>query len=215
MRFYFSTNILAAAILASFITAYAQEIKPVELPKPQTEGGKPLMQALRERRSTREFSTKELPLQIISDMLWSGCGVNRPESEGRTAPSAMHMQEIDVYVAKQDGLYLYDAGKNLLVPVLAEDIREATGNQPFVKDAPVNLIYVADLSKMNKLSPENIDFYSATDTGFISQNIYLYCASSGLATVVRNLFDKQELAKAMKLRPDQKIILTQTVGYPK
>jgi len=215
MKLSLFTNILVAAVLASFVTIYAQEIKPINLPKAQTEGGKPLMQALKERKSEREFSSKELPLQVISNMLWAACGINRSDSGKRTAPTARNMQEIDIYIARQEGLYLYDAKNNALVPVLAGDIREATGKQPFVKDAPINLIFVADLSKMSALSAETATFYSATDTGFISQNVYLYCASEGLATVVRGMFDGPALTKTMKLRPDQKIILTQTVGYPK
>ena len=191
---------------------FAQEIKPIKLLTPQMEGGKPLMQALRERKSVREFSSQELPLQVISDMLWAANGINRPDSGHRTAPSAMNMQEIDIYVAKADGLYLFDAEANILTPVLAQDIRALTGQQPFVKEAPINLIYVADLSRMKT---QDADFYSATDTGFISENVYLFCASSGLATVVRGWIDKPVLAKAMKLRNNQKIILTQTIGYPK
>ena len=173
------------------------------------------MQALSNRKTMREFSSTELPLQVISDMLWAARGINRPNSGNLTAPTAMNMQEIDVYVAKADGLYLFNAKENTLIPVLSEDIRAITGRQPFVKDAPVNLIFVADMSKMSKLSLENANFYAATDTGFISQNVYLFCASSGLATVVRGNVDKPVLAKAMKLRADQKIILAQTVGYPK
>ena len=148
-------------------------------------------------------------------MLWAANGINRPESDHRTAPSAMNMQEIDIYVAKADGLYLYDAKENILRQILKEDLRAMTGKQIFVKDAPVNLIFVADSFKMGKISGSGIDFYAATDTGFISENVYLFCASEGLATVVRGLVDKPALAKAMKLRSDQKIILTQTVGYPK
>ena len=202
-------------LLICSVTTYAQDIKPIKLLAPQTESGKPFMQALKERKSSREFISKELSLQVISDMLWAACGINRPDSGHRTAPSAMNMQEIDIYVAKADGLYLFDAKENMLIPVLAEDIRALTGKQPFVKDAPINLIYVADLSKMSKLSAGDADFYAATDTGFISENVYLFCASAGLATVVRGSIDKPALAKAMKLRPDQKIILAQTVGYPK
>jgi len=163
----------------------------------------------------REFSSGELTIEVISDMLWAAAGINRPESAHRTSPTAMNMQEIDIYLAKADGLYLYDAKGNMLIPIVSGDIRALTGSQPFVKDAPVNLIYVADLSKMSRLSPEVADFYAGADTGFISQNVYLYCASSGLATVVRGSVDKPALAKAMKLRPDQKIIFAQTVGYPK
>ncbi|MFQ5867889.1 MAG: nitroreductase family protein [bacterium] len=178
------------------------------------DGGRPLMQVLKDRRSMRAFSTEKLPMQVLSNMLWAACGVNRPNSGKRTAPSAMNMQEIDIYVATADGLYLFDAKAHMLKPVLAEDIRAMTGTQSFVQEAPVNLIYVADLSRMRLLS-DSKDFYSAANTGFISQNVYLYCASEGLATVVRGLVDRPALAKVMKLRRDQKVILVQSVGYPK
>jgi len=173
------------------------------------------MEVLKNRKSSREFSTEKLPLQVLSNMLWAAWGINRPESGKHTAPSARNRQEIDVYVALAEGLYLYDAKAHTLVPVLAKDIRAMTGGQPFVKDAPVNLIYVSDLSKMSNAPADQKDFYSATDTGFISQNVYLYCASEGLATVVRGYVDRAALAKAMKLRPNQKVILAQSVGYPK
>jgi nitroreductase len=192
---------------------FAQEIKPIKLLAPQLDGGKTLMQSLKDRRSSREFSRKALPLQLLSDLLWAACGINRPEIAHRTAPTAMNMQEIDVYAAFADGLYLYDVKENSLIPVVSTDIRGLTGEQPFVKDAPLNLVFVADLSKMSNLPDENKDFYAAADTGFISQNVYLFCASAGLSTVVRGLIDKPALAKAMKLRPDQKIIMAQTVGY--
>ena len=207
----FAIMILSACCEVS----HAESAKSIKLSAPQTKIGMPLMQALENRKSGREFSSAELPLQVISDMLWAACGINRPDSGHRTAPTAMNMQEIDIYVAKADGLYLFDAKENILKLILAEDIRALTGKQPFVKDAPINLVYVANLSKMNKLSAENMDFYAATDTGFISENVYLFCASSGLATVVRGFVDRPALTKAMKLRPDQKIILAQTVGYPK
>ena len=208
-------KLILILLFALPVFIYAQELKPVKLPEPQTQGGMPLMQALKVRKSTREFSSRELPAEVISDMLWAAAGINRPESAHRTSPTAMDMQEIDIYLAKADGLYLYDFKGNILMPVMSGDIRALTGSQSFVKDAPLNLIYVADLSKMSRLSSQNADFYAAADTGFISQNVYLYCASSGLATVVRGSMDKSALAKAMKLRPDQKIILAQTVGYPK
>ena len=194
---------------------YAQDLKPIKLFIPRTEGGKPLMQALKERKSSRAFDPKELPLQVISDMLWAAGGINRPDKGLRTAPTAMNLQEIDIYVAKADGIYFYDPKENMLIPVVAGDLRALTGIQPFVKSAPINLIYVADLSKMSSLSKDAANFYAAADTGFISENIYLFCASAGLATVVRGWFDEPALAKAMKLRPNQKIILCQTVGYPK
>jgi nitroreductase len=202
-----------------FFTVYAQEtkqeLKQVRLLSVQIDNRKLLMQALAERQSTREFSSEPLSLQMLSDLLWAANGINRPDTSGRTAPSAMNMQEIDIYVAKADGLFLYDAKDNALLQVLSEDIRALTGKQEFVKDAPVNLIFVADFTKMNKIPQEEVVFYAACDTGFVSQNVYLFCASNALATVVRGWIDKTALAKAMKLKPAQTIILAQTVGYPK
>lgn len=207
-----STGRLAAEVKST--SAQSAGLKLIRLLQPQTDGGRPLMQVLKDRKSSRAFSSEKLPLQVLSNMLWAAWGVNRPDGK-RTAPSARNWQEIDVYVALADGLYLYDAKANILKPILAEDIRAATGGQSFVKDAPVNLIFVSDFSKMGNAPADQKDFYSATDTGFISQNVYLYCASEGLATVVRGYVDRPALAKVMKLRPDQKVILAQTVGYPK
>ncbi|NQU94673.1 MAG: nitroreductase family protein [Candidatus Omnitrophica bacterium] len=186
----------------------------IKLPTPETSGGKPLMQALKDRKSSRNFSDKELPQQVLSDLLWAAFGINRPDSGMRTAPTAHNMQEIYIFVAMSKGLYLYEPKQHILKLMLAEDIRAVTGMQEFVATAPVNLIYVAEYSKMANIGSEK-DFYSATDTGFISQNVYLYCASKGLATVVRGWVDRKALGKAMNLRPDQKIILAQTVGYEK
>ena len=209
------TKLILIFLVVFPVLAFSQELKPVKLPEPKMQGGMPLMQALKERKSSREFSSKEFPIEIISDLLWAASGINRQESARRTAPTSMNMQEIDIYLAKADGMYLYDAKKNMLLPVVSGDIRALTGGQPFVKDAPINLVYVADFAKMSKLSVQDADFYAGTDTGFVSQNVYLFCASSGLATVVRGFVDKPALAKAIKLRPEQKIILAQTVGYPK
>jgi SagB-type dehydrogenase family enzyme len=195
--------------------SFAEELKPIRLFYPKVEGGKPLMQALKDRSSSRSFSPDKLPVQVLSNLLWAAFGVNRMDTGKRTAPSAMNWQEIDIYVALPEGLYLYDAKNLVLKPVLSEDIRALTGRQEFVKNAPVNLIYVADFSKMGSAPGEDKDIYSAADTGFISQNVYLFCASEGLAAVVRGSIDRQALAKAMKLRSDQKIILAQSVGYPK
>ncbi len=171
--------------------------------------------AFGKEKFSRDFSSEPLPLNILSNMLWAASGINRPESGRRTAPSAKNLQEIDTYAATAAGLYLYDAKANLLKPILAKDIRGMTGTQGFVKEAAVNLIYVADYSKMGSLSDEVKNMYAAADTGFISENVYLYCASEGLSTVVRAGIDRPALAKAMGLRPDQRIILAQSVGYPK
>ncbi|HVO65135.1 MAG TPA: SagB/ThcOx family dehydrogenase [Syntrophales bacterium] len=194
-------------------TVLAEEQKPIQLSKPQMDGN-PLMKVLAKRSSSRLFSSETLPVNILSNMLWAAFGINRSESGKRTAPSANNRQEIDIYVATATGFYLYDAKSDLLKPILAGDIRGLTGIQGYVKDAAVNLIYVADYSKMSLLSDEIKLMYAAADTGFISENVYLYCASVGLSTVVRAGIDRPALAKVMGLRPDQRIILAQSVGYP-
>jgi SagB-type dehydrogenase family enzyme len=173
------------------------------------------MQVLKDRSSSRSFGSDKLPLQVLSNLLWAASGVNRPDSGKRTAPSAVNWQELDIYVATAEGLYLYDAKSHRLNPILSEDIRALTGRQPFVREAPVNLVYVADFLRMGRGTNEEKEFYSATDTGFIAQNVYLFCSSEGLATVVRASIDRPALAKVMKLRPGQKITLAQSVGYPK
>lgn len=192
----------------------AGELQAVRLPPPQTEGGEPLMQALKERHSTREFSANALPQQVLANLLWAAAGVNRPASGQRTVPSARDWREIDVYVATAEGMYRYDAKANALQPVVARDLRALTGVQDFVATAPVNLVYVADFNRMEGAAAEQKEFYAATDAGFIAQNVYLYCASANLATVVRGSVDRDALAKAMGLASHQRIILAQTVGYP-
>ncbi len=190
-------------------------LEPIALPSPVTQGGKPLMTVLKERKSSRSFRPERLPLPVLSNLLWAGFGVNRPESGKRTAPSAMNWQEIDIYAATESGLYVYDAKANVMQPVLARDVRAETGRQAFVKQAPVNLVYVADFSRMKgSVSEADKSLYAAASTGCIVQNVYLFCASEGLATVVRGSIDKPALRRIMKLRPEQKIILAQSVGYP-
>ena len=212
--------ILPAALLGWSICiwgspAFSDELKRIRLMPMQLDTGRPLMHVLKERKSTRAFLPKKLPIRVLSNLLWAANGINRPGSEGRTAPSARNQQEIDIYVATAEGLYLYDARVRQLLPVLREDIRGRTGQQAYVGEAPVNLIYVADYAKMAKTSAEDRDLYAAADAGFISQNVYLYCASEGLATVVRGTIDRNALSGVMKLRSDQKIILAQSVGYPR
>jgi SagB-type dehydrogenase family enzyme len=207
---------LALVILFGYTAlAFAQELKSIQLPEPRMTGGRPLMEVLKDRHSSREFSDQELPLPVLSDLLWAAFGINRPDVKKRTAPSAVNWQEIDIYVATARGVFLYDAEAHALHQILSKDIREMTGPQAFVKDAPVNLVYVADYGKMGERSEDDKRFYSGADVGFIGQNVYLYCASEGLATVMRGRVDREELAKAMNLRPDQHIVLSQTVGYPK
>ncbi|MBP7866458.1 MAG: SagB/ThcOx family dehydrogenase [Acidobacteria bacterium] len=202
----------------------AQETKPAvgsetvwKLPRPQV-ASKPVLKILEMRRSQREFSPEPLPDGVLAELLWAATGVNRPDTGKRTNPTAMNCQEIDVYVALAKGVYRYDHKAGDLVLVVAEDLRERTGGQPFVKDAPVNLVFVADLSRVKSprgpVDRARAETYAAMDAAFVSQNVYFYCAAEGLATVVRGWFDKEALGAALKLGPDQKVVLTQTVGYP-
>lgn len=213
--------LLSFAVLFCFVsTSIAADFAPVKLPPTDMKGGKPLMQCLKDRKTDRSFSTKKLPVEVLSNLLWAACGISRPDSGKRTAPSALNWQEIDIYVAMEEGLYLYNAQTHALEPVIKSDLRKNTAQllQPSrnsIIGAPLQLIYVADYAKMRVgTSDEDKRFYSATDTAFISQNVYLYCASAGLATGVRAFVDKDALAKDMKLRDKQKIVLVQAVGYP-
>jgi SagB-type dehydrogenase family enzyme len=211
-----TANAVCLSLILAWSSTFAgQESASIALPKPQLDKGRPLMQALKDRKSSRVYDSRPLPQQELSNLLWAGFGINRPEKNGRTAPSAMDMQEIDIYVSQADGLFLYEAKNHALKKIHGNDIRELTGKQPFVKDAPVNVILVADYSRVKKDRFEENKKYAAADAAFISQNMYLYCASEGLATIVRAYIDKPALAAAMQLRPDQEVIFAQTVGYPK
>jgi hypothetical protein len=206
-------GILFVFILNGSLLSYADGPAAVQLPNPQREGGKPLMTALNDRMTTRAFSADKLPVQTLSNLLWAAFGINRPDGR-RTAPSARNWQEIDIYVATADGLFLWDPQKNVLNPIVGKDVRELTGKQPFVKEAAVNLVYVADYSRVTGEGADK-DVWVGADTGFIGENVYLFCASEGLATVVRANVDREGLAKEIKLKPEQKIMFAQSVGYPK
>jgi nitroreductase len=200
-------------LLLTIVTmSFSQSDGTIALPKPQLDKGKPLMQVLAARHSTREFDAKELTMQDLSNLLWAGFGINRPETGGRTAPSAMNKQEIDLYVTIPQGTYLYDAKANALALIVKKDLRSLAGTQPFVKDAPCNIVFVANCkrAKCDVKGP-----YSAVDAAYISENIYLYCASEGLATVVRASIDKKAFAEAIKLDEQQEVIFGQTIGYEK
>lgn len=205
---------LLCFLIFAFSTA-AQDTDLVNLPAPQMTGGKPLLDCLKARQSGREFSSEKLPLQVLSNLLWAADGINRPDSGKRTAPSAVNWQDIDVYAAMADGLFLYLPKENALKKILGEDVRAAMGKQDFVKDVPLNLVYVSDYTKIPRGTDEDKRSISGTHTGFISQNVYLFCASEGLSTVVRGLIDQEAAAKVMKLRPEQHITLAQSIGYPK
>ena len=187
----------------------------IALPPPESQGSMPLMDALHQRHSTREFRTDPLPPQVLSNLLWSAFGINRPDSGGRTAPSAINAQEIDVYAAMASGLYRYDPEAHALNLISPEDVRRVTGYQEFVDLAPVDLVYVADWARMKMTPAAQRQVLSAAGAGAIAENVYLYCASAGLAAVVRALIDREALARAVGLTADQHIVLAQTVGYPK
>ncbi len=203
--------VLFVSTLLTCAALSAQELSPIALPRPQTDGGRPLMQVLRDRASSRAFAPDPLPPQVLSNLLWAAWGISRPDSGKRTAPSAMNKQAMELYVALADGIYLYDAAHQQLKPVAKGDLRALTGTQPFVATAPVNLIYV---SGAQGGSAEDQLIYGGAQAGFISENVYLFCASEGLATVVRGSVKREPLAQALNLAPGQKIILVQTVGYP-
>lgn len=188
--------------------------KTIVLPSPRKDGGMPLMEAISQRRSTREFASEEIPLPMLSDLLWATYGVNRDDG-GRTAPSALNAQEIDVYVALPSGAYLYDAAANSLQLVAGSDVRRVTGYQDFVDEAPLDLVFVADYSRMTLVPVGQRESYASVAAGAISQNLYLFAASNGLATVIRAWINREAIADALGLGHDQQVLLSQTVGYPK
>ena len=184
------------------------------LPPPDKHGGLPLMEALAKRRSSREFARDTLPLSLLSGLLWAAYGENRSEG-GRTAPSALNAQEIDVFVALPSGTYRYDAADHELRLVAASDLRRVTGYQDFVDEAPLDLVYVADHSRMNRVPVGQRTSYASVAAGAIAQNVYLFSAGNGLATVIRAWIDRNAIANALGLTHDQEVLLSQTVGYPK
>ena len=206
---------LILCIFAMPLFLAAQEAEVTKLPAPQMTGGKPLLDCLKARQSSRDFGTEKISAQVLSNLLWAADGINRPDSGKRTAPSAMNVQNIEIYAATADGLFLYLPKEHALQKILAEDVRAATGSQDFVKVAPLNLVYVADFSKLTRGTDADRQLYSGSHAGFISQNVYLFCASEGLNTVVRGLVDREAAAKVLKLRPELHVLLAQTVGYPK
>ena len=194
-------------ILSSLlIMGYSMSAQDISLPAPNRTGGKPLMQALNERKSTRSYQDKELTLQQLSDLLWAANGFNRDDK--RTAPTANNRQELELYVTTKNGVYFYDARNHILKEVKKGDHRAQAGSQDFVAQAAVNLIFVSDMEKASSRQ------YAYTNCGFVAQNVYLYCASEGLGSVVRGMFDKDKLSGLLNLASNQEVLLTQTVGYP-
>ena len=194
--------VITLVLIIGSLSCFSQDIK---LPSPRRTGGKPLMDALNARQSEREFSDKELNIQTLSDLLWAANGFNRETK--RTAPSSQDRQELDLYVFLKSGVYFYDAKNQQLIQKVKGDNQAKTGGQPFVAIAPVNLVFVANLDKASNRDAALID------CGFISQNVYLFCASEGLISVVRGSIDKGELHRLLGLNENQEALLGQTVGY--
>jgi len=202
------------------------DLSPIILPKPETEWGGTLASALKGRKTIRDISPDPLPPQTLSTLLWAAFGVNRSEMgfmgrPGRTAPSASNSQEIDLYVCLENGVYVYDPVPHVLNPIAAGDLRVRAGRSPAHK-APVNIFYVVDLTRYvagkgqpdKRISdPEVQKSYYYTDTGFIAQNVYLFAAARGLAAWFHNC-DRENPVKEFKLRPEQRVLFAQTVGYP-
>lgn len=186
----------------------------IALPAPDKSGGMPLMDALSKRQSAREFAATELPLPLLSSLLWAANGINRPNGH-RTAPSAMNAQEIDVYVALPAGAYRYDADANALQLVAGSDVRRVTGYQDFVDQAPLDLVYVADHSRMTLIPVSSRESFASAAAGAITQNVYLFAAGNGLSTVIRAWIDRDAIADALGLSHDQQVLLSQTIGFPK
>jgi nitroreductase len=210
-----NAGILATAALAAAPAAVAQELKPRDLPPPQGEGGLSLTAALKLRRSTREYSDRPLPAQVLSDLLWAAFGINRPASDGRTVPYWRHIMVLDVYLVMAEGVWLYEPKTHKLLPYMKEDLRAQTGLQDFVVTAPLNLVYVAHGERMTDVTPEERRLYASVDASFIGQNVYLFCAAEGLATVFRGAVDGPKLGQTLKLPEQQFVTFAQTVGYPR
>jgi nitroreductase len=194
--------------------AKGDAVPKIALPAPDKTGGMPLMEAIARRHSAREFAHKELPLPMLSSLLWAADGLNRSDG-GRTAPSAMNAQEINVYVALPSGAYLYDAAGNALQLVAGSDLRRVTGYQDFVDEAALDLLYVADHSRMKLVPVASRESFASAAAGAIAQNVYLFAASNGLSTVIRAWIDREAIANALGLGHDQQVLLSQTVGFPK
>ena len=209
-----NAGILAgAALSAAPGLAAAADAAPVPLPPPRRQGGMPMMSALNLRHSTRAYIDRPLAEQTLSDLLWAAYGVNRPSGD-RTAPYWRHIMVIDIYAIMADGVWLYDPMSHALVKQSGEDLRAVSGTQDFVGTAPLDLVYVAHGERMTDVGPQEKRLYASADACFIGQNVYLFCASEGLATVFRGSANQERLGQAMKLPEGQFVTFAQTVGHP-
>lgn len=191
----------------------------IKLPEPQKDLTFPLMKAIEKRRTKRKWKKDSLSQQEISNVLWVACGKTMEESKRsksrRTVPSSRNSQTIKVYVATDKGLFNYDENSHGLHLIKSDDIREELTNQKMMKDMPLGLIYVSDFSKLKGYVGTDNNrklFVAGTETGFISQNVYLYCASAGLNTAVIGLVNRDKLHATMGLVDNEKVIFTQAIG---
>lgn len=207
--------------------ANLMKLKPVELLPPEKTGGRTVLEALWLRRTNRNIKPDPLSPQQLSNLLWAAFGINRPDQglirgkPGRTAASASNSQEIDLYVALPEAVYVYEPVKHALVPVVSGDFRHRAGRRQSGVNAPVRIFFVVDLSRYvlegqpdpRIKDPEVQKSYYYVATGLIAQNIYLYAASTGLAAWFHNC-DRENTPVDFKLRPEQKVLFAMTVGYP-
>ena len=210
-----SSTIILCVLATCLVGALSgsEPLEPIHLPPPETSGGMPLMQALNDRMSTKEFTKQVMERDQISSLLWAAFGINRPESGKRTVATAVNCQDIEVYVVLEKAAYVYQAKEHRLIPVVNRDVRSLAATQGYAKVAPINLVYVSDYSKMADRFKDKKPIYAAFHAGSISQNVYLYCASAGLGAVVRDSVDRAGLRDVLNLREDQVIVMAQSVGY--
>ena len=214
-------TVIMASALSLSVPASAQKAKngkakketAIKLNAPDMENSVTLMTALQNRQTNRSFATQELSWQQLSDILWAANGVNRPDNGKRTAPSARNAQEIDIYAFTASGVFFYDAENHQLKRISDKDSRQSVYDRGDFHKAPLILVYVGNFDKMQGFDEDARNFYSATDVGFVSQNVYLYCATQGLSTVICGSFNREGADKVLKIK-NGKLLLAQPVGYP-
>ena len=203
-------------VLGFVFAANAQNLQPIKLNEPNKTGGSSVMEALSKRKSVREFSDKKLSPQDLSDLVWAAAGINRQEAGLRTAPSWRNYQDIDLYVCFPEGMYIYNAKEHSLESFAKGDFYPLiAANQAFVSNAPVILLLITDLSKMQEDNIQQRMVIAGLDAGLVSQNISIFCAGKNLVTVPRGFMEKEELKKVLKLKESQHIMLNHPVGYAK
>lgn len=210
---YVTRSMIILGVVMTQLLVPLSGAEPIQLPPPDTSGGKPLMQTLHDRMSTKEFTDQAIPWNQVSNLLWAAYGINRPESGKRTVATAVNCQDIDVYVVFAKAVYVYEAKEHRLVPVVERDVRALAATQEYAQVASINLVYVSDYARMPDNLEERKPIYAAFHAGSISQNVYLYCASAGLGAVVRDSVDRDRLKAALNLRDEQSIVMAQSVGF--